>query len=71
MRTIEEQKTHYNKLLENIEKMLETYKNYKDHPEDSVPFGVIAKEVLENDKERTAYTQLINDIVQLYFEAKN
>jgi len=71
MRTIEEQKTHYNKLLENIEKMLEKYKNYKDHPEDSVPFGVIAKEELGSDKERTAYTQLIHDIEQLYFEAKN
>jgi len=71
MRTIEEQKTHYGKLLENIERMLEKYKNYKDQPEVSVEFGVIAKEGLGNDEERTAYTQLIHDIEQLYFEAEN
>lgn len=71
MRTIEEQKTHYDKLLDNIKRILERYEEYEDHPETQVLFGVIAKEELGSDKERTAYTQLIHDIVQLYHEAKN
>ena len=70
MGKIEEQKTHYDRLLEHIERMLETYKNYKDHPEDFVEFGIIAKEQLGKEEERTAYTQLINDIKQLFFEAR-
>jgi len=71
MGKLEEEKKHYDKLLAYIERMLETYNKYKDHPEDFVGFGVIAKEGLGNDKERTAYTQLINDIGLLYHEAKN
>ena len=70
MGKIEEQKTHYDRLLEHIERMLETYKNYKDHPEDFVEFGIITKEQLGKEEERTAYTQLINDIKQLFFEAR-
>ena len=71
MGNLEEQKTHYNKLLEDIGRMLETYNKYKDHPEDLCEFGVIEKEGLGSDKERTNYTQLINDIDLLYFKAKN
>ena len=71
MRNLEEQKTHYDELLAHIERMLKTYNKYKDHPEDLCEFGVIEKEGLGSDKERTCYTQLINDIEQLYFKAKN
>ena len=71
MRNLEEQKTHYDELPAYIERMLKTYNKYKDHPEDSCEFGVIEKEGLGSDKERTYYTQLKNDIEQLYFKAKN
>lgn len=71
MGKLEEEKTHYNKLLEDIEGILKRYEEHKDHPEVFVGFGVVAKEGLGHDKERTAYTQLINDIELLYFEAKN
>ena len=71
MGKLEEEKKHYDELLAHIERMLETYNKYKDHPEDFVEFGVIVKEGLGSDKERTYYTQLIYDIEQLYFKAKN
>lgn len=46
-------------------------KKYEEHPEDVVQFGVIEKEGLGSEKERTAYTQLINDIGMLYVKASN
>ncbi|MCH8915673.1 MAG: hypothetical protein IIA82_07515 [Thaumarchaeota archaeon] len=67
----EKQKKHYDQLLILIEEMLEKYTKYKEHPEDHVEFGVIAKEELGKDKERTAYTQLRFDISKLNFEANN
>ena len=70
MGKLEEEKKHYDELLAHIERTLETYNKYKDHPEVFVEFGAIAKEQLGKDEERTAYTQLINDIVGLYREAK-
>jgi len=51
-------KTHYNELLTLIEEMLEKYAKYKEHPEDHVEFGVIKKEELGKDEERTDTTQL-------------
>jgi len=70
MGKLEEEKKHYGELLAHIERMSETYNKHKDRPEAFVGFGVIAKEGLGSDKERTAYTQLINDIVLLYHEVK-
>ena len=66
-----DKKTHYNELLTYIERMLKTYAEYKKFPEDLVQFGVIEKEGLGKDEERTAYTQLINDIGILYHKAAN
>lgn len=71
MGKLEEEKKHYNKLLEYIEGILKRYEGHKDRPEAFVGFGVVAKEGLGSDKERTYYTQLINDIELLYFKAKN
>ena len=66
-----DKKTHYNELLTLIEEMLEKYAKYKEHPEDHVEFGVIKKEELGKDEERTAYTQLIHDIWMLYHTTSN
>ncbi len=71
MKNQEEQKKHYKELLLHIEKMLEKYKNFKDDPVVFVPYGAISKAELGKADERTAYTQLVNDIEQLYHEAKN
>jgi len=51
--------------------MFEKYKKYKDDPVAFVPYGAITKAELGKADERTAYTQLVNDIGQLYSEAKN
>ncbi|MCH7968597.1 MAG: hypothetical protein IH841_05060 [Thaumarchaeota archaeon] len=71
MVNLEEQKKHYDELLTHIEKMFEKYKKYKDDPVAFVPYGAITKAELGKADERTAYTQLVNDIGQLYSEAKN
>ena len=64
-------KTHYNELLTYIEEMSKKYAEYKELPEVFVEFGAIEKEGLDAEKERTAYTQLINDIDILCHRAAN
>ena len=66
-----DEKTHYNRLLEDIESILKRYEGHKDHPEDLCEFGVIEKEGLGSDKERTYYTQLKKDIERLNYKANN
>ena len=66
-----DKKTHYDELLTYIERISKIYAEHRDHPEDLCEFGVIEKEGLGSDKERTYYTQLIHDIELLYFKAKN
>ena len=71
MRTIEEQKTHYNKLLEKLKLLYEKYEKHKDRPEDFVNFSGEGLGELEEGKDQTAYNWLIKEISLLYYEAKN
>ncbi len=71
MRTIEEQKTHYDKLLEKLKQLYEKYEKHKGHPEDFVNFSREGLGELEEGKDQTAYNWLIKEISVLYYEAKN